>query len=183
MGIFINIVFLVVSVIALAISAGFCANSAVRLQGADGYNTNSDIGTAHKWLSWGAVAGWIGVAIIILCIILYLIFGSETVEATGNLFIYGMLFLSLAATIVVGVFSAMGAYYINKANVQNNNGAYKTSIIAAVLGIVAFTFILITFLIKMFYHPKKKEETSKEDRLAWMIDEMEEDPELAGAVL
>lgn len=184
MGLALNILFLGFSVAALAVAGGFCTNAAVRLQGVQGYGRGGDIDTAHKWLSWGAVTCWIGIAIMIAAIILYIFFGSETVAVTGNLFIYGMLFLSLAATIIVGIFSAMGAYYINRSKVQNNNGAYKASIIAAVLAIVAFVLVLITFLIKTFYKPKKKGEEGKEGgKIDWLLNEMEEDPELAEAIV
>src|SRR5581483_9086247 len=155
MGLFINITLLFVAFIALAIASGYLTNATIRTTGIPEYNSgNSDLSLAHKYGTIGSIVAWISVAIILLAIVIYFIYGAETFEATGNLFIYGLLFFILALTITVGVLAALSAYYVNKSGVPNNNGSYRNFIISAVIAIPVFVIILILFLIKIFYHPK-----------------------------
>jgi len=165
MGVFIDILFLGIAFIALAVSGGYATSAATKVGNIPNYSSNPDLDSAHRYLSIAAVVTWITVAAILVLGIVYLIFGSEEAtvagEATGfsftNLVIYGLLFLALVATIVVGILSAIAAQKIANSKVSNDNGSRHQAIVAAILALVAGAGLLIG-LIVMFVRPKKKKE-------------------------
>ena len=163
MSIYFNFAILVLAFIVLAISAGFAANSAVRVAGLSEFNANEKLKNAHTNLTWASVIGFITVALLIVGGILYLIFTPETIEISaatgtslGNLAVYGLLFLALVGIILVGVYSAIAANDIHQSGVADNKLSYRNSIISASLAIIAFVLLLTALLIKFFYKPKVK---------------------------
>lgn len=166
MGTFVNLIFFGISFISLAVAGGFGTNSAVRITGISGWDKNSDLKTAHKYLSIAAVVCWITVAFILVGIILYLFvsFNPETAELGAlswkDYVIYGLLFLSLAATIVVGILSALGAQKIGDAK-GDDNGSRKQAIIAAVLAIVTAVGLIAALIAMFVHHSSKKDDKSK----------------------
>lgn len=170
MGLFINLLFLAISFITLAVAGGFSTNGAVRVTGIPAWDKNPDLYTAHKYLSISATVCWVTVAVIIVGAIVYAIFGAETVElgtlGWADYVVYGLLFLSLAATIGVGILSAIAAQKIAASGVTENNSSRRQAIIAAVLAIVASVAIIAAFLFLFFGSGgKKKDETSKTSEL------------------
>jgi hypothetical protein len=159
MGIAINIILLGISFIAFAVSGGYITNSSVRITGIPGYKEIPDLESAHKWASIAAVVTWISIALMIVGIILYIVFASETAEFTAKWVIYGLLFLTLVGTITVGILSALTANDVNKSKVPDKNLADRQAIIAAVLAIVVFVLVVVV-LILTFVHKSKKKETS-----------------------
>ncbi len=158
MGVIINIIFFGISFVTLAISGGFATNASVRITGIANWDSNDDLKTAHRYLTIAAIVTWVTVAVILLLGILYVVFvGSETMGTGMGIVIYGLLFLSLGATIVVGILSAIAADKIGKSKVTNDNNSRRQAIIAAVLALVSATGLIIG-LIVMFFKPKKKEE-------------------------
>jgi len=175
----VNILLFGLSFIILAISAGYATNAAVRLGG----NSDPELKSAHGYLTVVAVAAWLSVALIIGGIIAYIIFGSETVEVTGNWVVYGLLFFTLALVLTVGILSAIAAAKIGTSK-ADNKGAYRQAIIATVLAIVGFVLVAVILGIKIFYKPKKKlEEKKLENQLPeWFGKELEGDAELGEAL-
>lgn len=158
MGTFVNLLFFGISFIALAISGGFATNGAVKITHISGYKQNKDLDSAHKYLSWAAVICWITIALILVLGVVYLLYGDlETAGMFTNIVIYGLLLLSLGATIIVGIFSAIAAQKIAKSKVSNDNNSRRQAIIAAVLAIVTAVG-LIAGLIAMFFTPSKKKD-------------------------
>ena len=176
----INIFLFGISFIILAIAAGFATNAAVRLGG----DQDPDLKSSHYYFTIVAIVAWLSVALIIGGIIVYIIFGSETVEVTGNWVIYLLLFFTLALVLTVGILSAIAAYKIG-ASSADNKGAYRQAIIATVLAIVGFVLVAIILGIRLFHKPKKKEsaEGTQESLLpSWFGKEIEGNAELAGAL-
>jgi cell division protein FtsX len=152
-------ILLVVAFITFAISAGFITDSSRRITTIPEYESNnSDLNTAHKYSTIAAIAAWISISLMVIAAILLFVFASEVLIGFSSYFIYGFLGLSLLGTFIVGILSILTAVYINKAKVENNEGAYKSAIIAAVLATVVFVLVITVLLIKVFYKPKKKEE-------------------------
>lgn len=177
----INIFLFGISFIILAIAAGYATNAAVRIGGG---NPDPELSSAHTYLTYVAIIAWISVALIIGGIIVYIIFGSETVEVTGNWVIYLLLFFTLALVLAVGILSAIAAYKIG-ASKADNKGAYRQAIIATVLAIVGFVLVAIILGIRLFHKPKKKEsaEGTQESLLpSWFGKELEGDAELGEAL-
>ena len=162
MGLVINIILTAIALTTFAIAGGYITNAAVRITGIPEYQSaNQDLVSAHKWASIAAVVTWISIALLIVGIVLYIIFAFESVELTGKFFIYALLFLALTGNIVVGILSALTASDINKSGVPDNNLSYRQSIIAAVLAIVTFVFILVTLILTFVYKPKIKKKSGE----------------------
>jgi len=160
-----DISLLVVGAIALGVAAGYVASAAARVTQVDDWKKDDDLSSAHTYLSWSATFGWIGLAGLITLIVLYVIFGSESIEFTIGLVSKGLLFLAIGILILTGSFAAVGASYIDrspKSDDAKKNGAYRQAIIAAVLAIVGGAAIIGLFLYLMFHKPKSKEDKEKE---------------------
>lgn len=156
---------LVAGAVALGIAAGFVASAAARVTQVSKWKKDSDLKHAHTYLSWAATFGWVGLAVIIVLIVLYLIFGSESIEFTAGLVSKGMLLLTIGILIMTGSFAAVGASYIDKSpsgQDAKDNGAYGQAITAAVLALVSGVLIIGLFLYLMFHKPKSKKDTKDE---------------------
>ena len=153
-----EIVFFVVLVILLSIAAGFGTNAAVRITGINpSYKNNKDLVEAHSKLTLMSVIAWIGVAVIVTCVILIFAFDLETVS---SIFIYGLMFISLVLLGVVGVYSAWAASLIADADVKDDNKSRRQAIIAASLALGGIGLIIIGFIVKIFVIAKKDKKSS-----------------------
>ena len=171
MGFAVNVIFLGIAFITLAVSSGFASNSAVRLAGLPEYSSNDKLKTAHKYLTWASIIGWITVAVLIIGTILSVVFAPEETEAgmvTGasakDYIVYGLLFLTLLSTFAVGILAALAATDIHNSGVTNNNLSYRNSIISAVLAIVVAVSILIALIARFLYKPSKNKKVVKLDK-------------------
>lgn len=160
----VNLIFLVISFIILAIAGGFATNSAVRITQIPAWDQNDKLKQARHYLTIAAVVTWITIAAILVIIVLYLMFGLETTELPGVVtgITYILLFGSLGATIAVGILSAIASQRINEAKVPNDNNARRQSIIATVLAIVGFVGILIGLILKLFKKSPDKSKTAEQ---------------------
>jgi len=152
-------ILLIISFLTFAVSAGFLTDSSRKITNIPEYeNNNTDLNRAHKYSAWGAVIAWISISLMVISSILLFVFASEILVGFSSYFIYGFLFLSLIGVIIVGILSILTAVYINKAKVENNEGSYRSAVIASILSIVVFVLVVTVLLIKLFYKSKKKEE-------------------------
>lgn len=166
MGLALEIIFLVVAVILLAIAGGFITHTAATLTGLEGYSNNKDLQNAHKYSSWAAVVTWITIALIIVGGVLMIFFFPEETEAEavsgfsfGKIFVYLFIFLAVVGIFVVGILSAITASDISKSGVSDNKLTYRNSIIATVLAILGGVILIIIAGIAFFRKPKVKEDT------------------------
>jgi hypothetical protein len=158
-----NAIFLVIAFIVLAVASGFSSNSAVRVAGLPEYSSNTNLQSAHHWLTLASIVGWITVFFLLVAFFLAIFFSPEEVEvgaatgvSTSSYILDILLFLTLVAVLAVGILAAIAANDINKSNVQNNNLSYRNSIVAAVLAIVVGVFIIGALIFTLTYKPKKK---------------------------
>jgi MFS family permease len=173
MGVFINILFFGSAFVALAVAGGFATNAAVRVTGITGWDKDKNLDSAHKYLSIAAVVTWITVAVILVLGIVYIIFFmEETLGLFTNLVIYAFLFLSLAATAIVGVLSAIAAQKIADSKTTSNNSGRTQAIVAAVLAIVATVSLFAAFIASFFKFGKKKDEKKDEKKSSWLSPEI-----------
>lgn len=170
MGLVLEIIFLVVAVILLAVAGGFITHTAATLTGLAGYNANKDLQTAHKYSSWAAVVTWITIALIIVGGVLMIFFFPEEAEAEavsglsfGKILVYLFIFLAVVGIFVVGILSAIAASDISKSGVQDNKLTYRNSIIATVLAILGGVTLIIIAFVAIFRKPKVKEDTETKD--------------------
>lgn len=166
MGLVLEIIFLVVAVILLAVAGGFITHTAATLTGLAGYDANKDLQTAHKYSSWAAVVTWITIALIIVGGVLMIFFFPEEAEAEavsglsfGKILVYLFIFLAVVGIFVVGILSAIAASDISKSGVQDNKLTYRNSIIATVLAILGGVTLIIIAFVAIFRKPKVKEDT------------------------
>ena len=158
MGFVIDIFLFGLSFVSLAIAGGFATNAAVRITGISGWGSNPDLRSAHRYLSISAVICWVTVAVILVLVFLYIFFGLDIgLEILITLVTYGLLFLSLGAIIVVGVFSAIAAQKIADSKVSDNNESRRQSIIAAVLALVSGVGLLGIIIYRLFFSSDKSD--------------------------
>ena len=158
-----NAIFLIVAFLTLAVSSGFITNVSIRLKGLPEYSSNNFLQSAHKYATIAAVVGWLTVFFLLVATGLAIFFAPEETEAgavTGvspsHYIVDILLVLTLLAVGAVGILSAITASDVNKSKVANNNLTYRNSIIAAVLAIIVFVFILAALIFTLTYKPKKK---------------------------
>ena len=158
-----NAIFLIVSFLTLSVSSGFITNTAIRLKGLPEYSSNNFLQSAHKYATIAAVVGWLTVFFLLVATGLAIFFAPEETEAgavTGvspsHYIVDILLVLTLLAVGAVGILSAITASDVNKSKISNNNLTYRNSIIAAVLAIIVFVFILTALIFTLTYKPKKK---------------------------
>ena len=173
MGFAINIIFFGIAFVTLAIAGGFATNAAIRVTQIPAWSKNNDLAAAHKYLTIAAVITWISIAIMIVLIILFLIFGLETAAIPGVLTILTYLFLfgTLVLIGAVGILSAIAAAKIGDSKVPDNKGSREQAIIAAVLAIVGAVGMLVVILVRLFYNPKS-DEKKKADKEKAQADEL-----------
>lgn len=158
---------LIVAAIALGVAAGFVSSAATKITKTKDWRKDHDLKKAHTYLSWSAAVGWIGLALIVLLVVLYMVFGLETAEEFGGWVVKFFLFLTLVVLLTTGSLAAIGASYINKSpnrDAARATGSYRDAIIATVLAIIAGVLIGGLFLYVMFHKPKSKAEKEKEQK-------------------
>lgn len=173
----INAALFIGSFIVLAIAGGFSTSAARKLQS----SADPDLKSAHSYLTYSSILVWISIAGILVGGGLYLFFASETIETTGNWIVDAFLFLTLVLVGAVGILAAIAATKINSSK-ADDNGAYRQTIIAAILGIVGFVMVLVIIGIKFFHKAKGNETIFDKNVPSWAANEIASEPEL-GAVL
>lgn len=165
MGLLVDGLLFITAAGVLIASAVYSASAATNITKIDSWKKDEDLKSAHSWLSWSTALGWISVVLIIVLIVLYVMFGSETAEATGGLAAKGFLFLTLGAMLITGIFSALGAAKIGKSQgilFAKDNGAYSDAIWATVLAIVGAVFIGGLFFWKITHKNAKPGQTKEQ---------------------
>lgn len=161
MGFVINVIFIVGAIVLLAISGGFSTDAARRITDIPDWDKNTDLKSAHGYLTGAAIATWIGIPLVIVLLILYFVYGSESIEETGKIVTYIFLFILLILVILIGILSAVGASKINSSKVSDDNGSYKQAIIAASLALGVIGIIIILMIIKAVVKHKSKDKPNE----------------------
>lgn len=165
MGFVINVVFIIAAIVLLAIAGGFATDAARRVTTIPNWESNAELKSAHSYLTGAAVATWISIPLVIVLLILYFVYGSESIEITGNAVTFIFLLFILAMVILIGILAAIGASKINQANVSNNEGSYRQAIIAASLALGVMGIIIIILISRAIYRAKYKKEKEENTSL------------------
>lgn len=155
---FVDIGLLLITAILLGITGGFVAKAAASITDIPNYSTIDGLRKAHDWLSGSAVAAWIGLAIVITLIVLYLIFGSESVEVTGGIVTTLLLFLTLFILLVVAILALIGTIEFHGTPNAAGNPAERDAIIGTILAFMGFILVI---LLLIYNSTKGKEEQAK----------------------
>jgi len=145
-----GIIFIILIAIT-AVAATYAIKSERTLANNPSFPTDPDLLNAHKYLTIAGIVGWTTIGIIILLIILYFVFGAETIVYTGSIvtIILGLISVALAAT--VGILSTIGAIDMKKSPNFTNQGldkeAYDDAIIAAVCGVGSVGLLIVILII------------------------------------
>jgi magnesium-transporting ATPase (P-type) len=129
----------------LAVGGVYTVMAAEQLTKSSDYKSDDNLKNAHKSLSISSSLAWCGIALIIVIIILYIAFGIETIEYTGQWLVIILMIFIMALSLSVGVFAVKGATEIKKSTstTSQKQTAYKDAIIASVLTIGALGLIVI----------------------------------------
>jgi uncharacterized membrane protein len=158
-------ILLFLAFITLAISSGFITNSSLRITGIKEYDANPDLQTAHTNSVRAAVIGWISVALILALAIGYIVYSQKKSTPINKTVFLVFFIITMIIVIIVGIFSAITAYYINASHVPDNNLSYQQAIIATVTAIVVFVLLLVSLFI-LLYSKNKIEIKTKENKIS-----------------
>lgn len=162
------LIFLLIFIVLIAISAvaaTYAIKSERALANNPSFSGDQNLQDAHKYLLIAGIVGWTTIGIIILLIVLYLVFGAETIMYTGSIvtIILGLLSIALAAT--VGILSAIGANDMRKSPNFTNQGqdkeAYDDALIASICGIASVGLLIITVIIYWINRYRKSRQEAK----------------------
>lgn len=185
---------MVIIVLALVIALGFANTSAAAIPkittSQKSWKDVPELKSAHSYLTWLSVAGWITIALIITGIVLFFVFGGEFVEGAeeaeqvekkltkkkkgGSFMLDAVLFLAGGITITIGIISALAASNLRRAQANADNGieagdkyyskAYDDAIIAASLGIGTIGLLILVMIIHASAkHAAKTSQLKKEE--------------------
>ena len=113
------------------------------------YDKDQDLQNSHKYLSIASALCWSGIALLIILIILYIAFGIETIEYTGQWLVIAFLIFILGLSVGVGILCAIGASDMKKSSnfdpstSTTDELAYKDAILATVLILGAVGLLLV----------------------------------------
>lgn len=101
---------LVLSIIAAALifSLVYANIAASTIAGSDDPNLK----TAHKYLTWVSVLGWISIAIVVIIFILIVVVGEELILLVAGMVIDGILLTLLIISLSIGVMSVLSSVKI-----------------------------------------------------------------------
>ena len=159
-----GIIFIILIAIT-AVAATYAIKSERGLANNPSFSTDQNLQDAHKYLLIAGIVGWTTIGIIIILIILYFVFGAETILYTGSIvaIILGLLSIALAAT--VGILSTIGAIDMRKSPNFTNQGqdkdAYDDAIIAAVCGVGSVGLLLVILVIYWVQRYRKSAREAK----------------------
>ena len=157
MSLVLDFILFVVSAVLLAVSGGFVARAAAAVESIDGYSGSTQLQKVHKYLSWSAVTAWVGFALIVVLVVIYVVIGGESIEMTGGIISKGLLLLTLAIAVTTGVLAMIGS--IEFKGTGQGGEALRDSVIATITALGGSLVILGIFLYPMF----KKKEDEEED--------------------
>jgi ascorbate-specific PTS system EIIC-type component UlaA len=152
--------------VVLSLIAGvYAIKGAIAIKDNPSYGSDNDLQTAHEYLTIASVVCFVTLAIMILLIVLYIIFGSETIMVTGSWVSLGLMFVSCALAITIGILCAIAAVDMKKSSNYTGQGqdyaAYTDSIISTFLGLGLFGLLIIGFIGYGIYSYQRAQEEAK----------------------
>lgn len=123
--------------------------------------TTSQIHTAFIHLVWASVISWISVALVALAVVLYFVYGGETISFTGNAVLLTLLGFIVIMLIITGILDAIAASNLH--GQPNVGAAYRNAIIAAVTSLGGVGLIIIMLIVFWVSHRHGKSAVSDVD--------------------
>ena len=156
MSIIANLILALLSIAAMATAGVYTILAAMKIKDADHYSDNDDYQDAHKYLSWASVVTWVSLAILLVLMIFYFVFLSETVEFTGKWVVLLLVFVLVAMLTFSGIMSSMAAQKIKASSDYGDDDdsekAFKDSIISSALSlgtvVLLIIFVILFFVVK-----------------------------------
>lgn len=142
-------------IIVLAVAGGFITKATAGMK-LDPKDNKEDYDKARKYMIIISSITWLAVALIIAVIVLYCIFGIETAEETGNVFLKAMAFLIIASVSTEIVFTVLSLRYQISGNIRTTNPqVFQETIISLS---ISGGFLLGYIIWSLIRHHKEKEQ-------------------------
>lgn len=122
---------------------------------------DSRLKEAHKYLTWTSVLSWIMIAVLVVMVIIFVVFGEELVLFIGGWVINGLLFIVIVMVLGIGVMSAIASDNIRKSQTYKDGNAGSSFTDATMGAVIALSTVGILFLLVGFEYIRKK----KKERL------------------
>ncbi len=138
--------------------------SAFRITKISTYKTDDDLKRAHEFLTGSAVAGWLGLIIIVAILSSYLS-KSDSKEMTTGITVF--LVISIILIITTGVLSAVAAVNLDRSKAKKKEleetGARSMTNVSSILGILGGVLATAVIVIPYFRKSKSKSKLSDDD--------------------
>jgi magnesium-transporting ATPase (P-type) len=145
----------VIFIIILSVSGWYITKAWWKLS----YNSKNDLHNyeqARHFLRVVTIVTWIAVAMIIAVIVAYCIFGSETAEFTGSIFVKALGFLIIASVLVEIILTGFSINYEIRGNIRETQPIVFRNTIISIC--ISGGFLLSYIIWTLIRHHKKKEQ-------------------------
>lgn len=158
----VSIVLFIVILIVLIYSLVKVTEASTSLNGTT--SSDSGIQTAANYVYYTAVSLWVTIALLVIGIICFIIFGFSLVPSLGGIVFYFVYFILIVALIAVGVLAALAASNIGSSPEKNKYAdAYKDTIIAASVSLASLGIIIIAAIVFFALSRRKRSAEDVED--------------------
>lgn len=158
----VSIVLFIVILIVLIYSLVKVTEASTSLNGTRSNDPN--IQKAADYVYYTAVSLWVTIALLVIGIICFIIFGFSLVPSLGGLVFYFVYFILIIALIAVGVLSALAASNIAASPEKPKYAeAYKDTIIAASVSLASLGIIIIAAIVFFALSRRKRPAEDTED--------------------
>jgi MFS family permease len=157
---FVEFILFIIGMIILVVAGIFAALAAGQVNKIDGHETQSKLRTAKSWSIWSAVVAFIGVAMVMILLAIYIYQHTQGEHHRKNLSANGIfrfvIIVSAITATVAGLFAVISALDMHNtedddlAQSAKDNGGHRNAVIAAVLSFVAAGFFVAAFIIALF---------------------------------
>lgn len=160
-------ILIIIIILVIVVAAGvFSIRAAIAVKNNLQYNTDPLLQRAHKYFTIASVVCWISIAVIVLLVILYLVYGAETIAYTGSAVLVSLILILIALSGAIGVLSAIGCTSLHSSPNYSGTGddlaAYHDGIISAVVGIASTSLFIIGFFVYLYYSSQRTKVIVKE---------------------
>lgn len=156
------------ALVIMFISLIFLSKGSSAIGSFSGYSKDPKLALAYKYSTWGASVGWSIIILIAILLVLALIFGPEIFMLWGGVLVGGLLLISIAIAIAVGVLASMSAYNIQYSKSYDDKviyGAYLDLIISAVVSLAAIGLMSISVIYSHYKRYRKQKELDEAEKL------------------
>ena len=167
-----ELILLIIAGILILIAAILATVAANNLSKVSGFSSDAKLVSARNWLVAAYVSGWIGVALVVILIIIYIVqvsrSGDHAEDLSSHWYIRGIEILIIVAALAAGIFAAVASSEVRSSGLFNSTERFNVnrdstaSAAFSLISAVIFFFIFIIALWNTGGRVGKKEAAEKD---------------------